>query len=146
MYSQLPLLFWQNIQIAIQHLLKWRNSFFVVKKQFPNRDSLERPVVIMRLSLHDVHPGPRHTADGPIPVVSNPHVEVPCIEVFEILIQWHKVLPKKWWKYYKLNWVPLKSFTTSLFVMQEHFRLRRQLYRINWYGKHWKGINSLGYF
>lgn len=46
----------------------------------------------MRFSLHDIHLGSRHTTDRSIPVVSDSHVEVPCIEVFKILIQGHKVL------------------------------------------------------
>lgn len=49
----------------------------------------------MRFSLHDIHLGSRHTTDRSIPVVSDSHVEVPCIEVFKILIQGHKVLPTK---------------------------------------------------
>lgn len=41
----------------------------------------------MRLSLHNVHPGSRHAADGPVPVVSDPHVQIPRVEVLEILVQ-----------------------------------------------------------
>lgn len=59
---------------------------------FFNFDSRERPVVVMGNSLHHVHFGPRHTADWTVPAVPNAHVEVSGVEIFEVLVQWDKVL------------------------------------------------------
>lgn len=43
-------------------------------------------------SLHQVHSGPGHAADGPVPVVPDPHVQISGVEVLEILVEGHKVL------------------------------------------------------
>ena len=43
-------------------------------------------------SLHQVHFGPGHAADGPVPVVPDPHVQISGVEVLEILVEGHKVL------------------------------------------------------
>lgn len=43
-------------------------------------------------SLHQVHFGPGHAADGPVPVVPDPHVQISVVEVLEILVEGHKVL------------------------------------------------------
>lgn len=117
-----------------------KSLFVAVRKHLPNQDSLERPVVVMRLPLHDVHPGSRHAADRPVPVVSNPHVEVPRVEVFKILIQGHKVLPKMV-KCHEFNWITLENFYNFPFhavknILQERLRMRGQLYWIGWQGKH----------
>ena len=52
----------------------------------------ESPVVIVRHPLHQVEGGPRQTAYGPVPVVSDPHVQVPRVEVLKVLIHRHKLL------------------------------------------------------
>ena len=52
----------------------------------------ECPVVIVGHPLHQVKGGPRQTAYGPVPVVSDPHVQVPRVEVLKVLIHWHKLL------------------------------------------------------
>lgn len=54
--------------------------------------SLKCPVVVARLSLHQVHFGPGYAADGPVPVVPDPHVQISGVEVLEILVEGHKVL------------------------------------------------------
>ena len=43
-------------------------------------------------SLHQVHLGTRNATDRSVPVVPNPHVQVPGIEVLKVLIEWDKIL------------------------------------------------------
>lgn len=43
-------------------------------------------------SLHQVHFGARDAAYGPIPIVSDSHVEVPRVEILKVLVEGHKVL------------------------------------------------------
>lgn len=57
---------------------------------------LEGPVVVVGNSLHQVHLGPGDAADGPVPVVSDPHVQVPGVKVLKILIEGHKILQGRW--------------------------------------------------
>lgn len=52
----------------------------------------EGPVVVVGHSLHQVEGGSRQTADGPVPVVPHPHVQVPRVEVLKILVQRHEIL------------------------------------------------------
>lgn len=54
--------------------------------------SLKSPVVVVGHSLHQVHFGPGHAADGPVPVVPDAHVQISGVEVLEILVEGHKVL------------------------------------------------------
>lgn len=69
---------------SIQTLPKHKETFF--------SSSLKSPVVVVGHSLHQVHFGPRHAADGPVPVVPDPHVQISGVEVLEILVEGHKVL------------------------------------------------------
>lgn len=46
-------------------------------------------------SLHQVHLGTGDAADGSVPVVSNPHVQVPGVKVFKVLVEGDKLLQKK---------------------------------------------------
>lgn len=57
-----------------------------------NRFSLKSPVVVAGRPLHQVHLGARHAADGPVPVVSDAHVQVAGVEVLKVLVERHKVL------------------------------------------------------
>lgn len=43
-------------------------------------------------SQHQVHFGPGYAADGPVPVVPDPHVQVSGVEVLKILVEGHEVL------------------------------------------------------
>lgn len=54
--------------------------------------SLKSPVVVMGCSFHQVHFGPWDAAYGPVPVVSDPHVEVSGVKVLKILVERNKVL------------------------------------------------------
>lgn len=54
--------------------------------------SLKRPVVVAGLPFQQVHFGPGGAAQGPIPVVPNPHVNVSGVEVLKVLVERHKVL------------------------------------------------------
>lgn len=53
---------------------------------------LEAPVVVVGNSLHQVHLGAGDAADGPVPVVSNPHVQVAGVEVLKVLVEGDKFL------------------------------------------------------
>lgn len=53
---------------------------------------LEGPIVVMGNSLHQVHLSTRNATDRSVPVVSNPHVQVPGVEVLKVLIEWDKIL------------------------------------------------------
>lgn len=53
---------------------------------------LERPVVVLRRPLHQVHLGARDAAYGPVPVVPDTHVKVPGVKVLKVLVEGHKVL------------------------------------------------------
>ncbi len=46
----------------------------------------------MGYSLHKVHLSTRDTTDGSVPVVPNPHVQVPGVKVLEVLIEGNKIL------------------------------------------------------
>lgn len=54
--------------------------------------SLKSPVVVVGHSFHQVHFGPGDAAYGPVPVVSDPHVEVSRVKVLKILVEGNKVL------------------------------------------------------
>ncbi len=53
------------------------------------------PVVVVRNPLHQVKNRSRQAANGTVPVVSYSHVEIPSVEVLEILIKWDKILRSK---------------------------------------------------
>lgn len=42
--------------------------------------------------LQQVHSGPGNAAEGPVPIVSYPHVQISGVEVLKILVEGHKVL------------------------------------------------------
>lgn len=53
---------------------------------------LESPVIVMGNSLHQIHLGAWDAADGSVPVVSNPHVQVTGVEVLKVLVEGDKLL------------------------------------------------------
>lgn len=53
---------------------------------------LKGPVVVRGNPLHQVHLGAGDAADGPVPVVSNPHVQVAGVEVLKVLVEGDKLL------------------------------------------------------
>lgn len=57
--------------------------------------SPKRPVVVIRHPLHHVKQRPWGTANGPVPVVSDSHVNVSSVKILKVLIQWHKILYKR---------------------------------------------------
>lgn len=46
-------------------------------------------------SFHHVHPRPRNAADGTVPVVPDPHVQVPGVKVLKVLIEGDKILQEQ---------------------------------------------------
>lgn len=58
------------------------------------KHSLKGPVVVVGDPVHQVHLGSWNAADGPVPVVPYPHVEVPGVKVLKVLVERHKVLKK----------------------------------------------------
>lgn len=67
-------------------------SFKNKKNKEKVRELLECPVVVVRNSLHQVHFSARDAADGSVPVVSDPHVQVSGVEVLKVLIERDKIL------------------------------------------------------
>lgn len=53
---------------------------------------LEGPVVVVGNSLHQVHLGAGDAADGPVPVVPDPHVQVAGVEVLKVLVEGDELL------------------------------------------------------
>ena len=56
------------------------------------RDSLEGPIVVVGDLLQQVHLGAGDAADGPVPVIPDPHVQVPRVEVLKVLVQGNEIL------------------------------------------------------
>ena len=56
---------------------------------------LERPIVVVCNSLDQVHLGTRDTADRSVPVVSDPHVQVPRVKVLKVLIERNEILQRE---------------------------------------------------
>lgn len=56
---------------------------------------LEGPIVVVGNSFHQVHLSTRDTADGSVPVVSNPHVQVPGVKILKVLIEGDKILQEQ---------------------------------------------------
>lgn len=80
----------------MKHLFKintWRQR--TTKTTQKTSDLLKRPVVVVSYSLYQVHLGTRNTADRAVPVVSDPHVQIPGVKVFKILIEGDKILQKE---------------------------------------------------
>lgn len=50
------------------------------------------PVVVIGYSLHEVKHRTGHAADGPVPVVSYPHVQVTSVKILKILVKRNEVL------------------------------------------------------
>lgn len=58
-------------------------------------DSLKCPVIVIGNSLHYIKLCSGDTADGSVPAISNPHVQVSGVEIFKVLIQRYKILQEK---------------------------------------------------
>lgn len=65
---------------------------FLSTKPLQKAASPKCPVVVIRHPLHHIKPRPRGTADGPVPVVSDSHVQVPRVKILKVLIKRHKIL------------------------------------------------------
>lgn len=71
----------------------WKD--FLSTKPLQVMASPKCPVVVIRHPLHHVKQRPWGTANGPVPVVSDSHVNVSCVKILKVLIQWHKILYKR---------------------------------------------------
>lgn len=60
-----------------------------------NSHLLKGPVIVVGNSFHHVHPRPRNAADGTVPVVPDPHVQVPGVKVLKVLIEGDKILQEE---------------------------------------------------
>lgn len=72
-----------------------------------NSHLLKGPVVVVGNSFHHVHPSTGNAADGSVPVVSDPHVQVPGVKVLKVLIEGDKILEEK---EEHVEEIPLKVF------------------------------------
>lgn len=61
----------------------------------PCSNVLKGPIVVGGNSLDQVHLSTRDATDGSVPVVSNPHVQVPGVKVLKVLIEGNKILQGK---------------------------------------------------
>lgn len=57
-----------------------------------NSHSLKGPVVVMGNSFHHVHLSTGNTTNGSVPVVPDPHVQIPGVKVLKVLIEGDKIL------------------------------------------------------
>jgi hypothetical protein len=55
---------------------------------------LKRPAVVFAGAVHEVEVCAGHAADGPVPAVTDPTVQVPRVEALETLEQWYPALQK----------------------------------------------------
>lgn len=79
------------------------------------RNLLEGPIVVMGNSLHQVHLSTRNATDRSVPVVSNPHVQVPGVEVLKVLIEWDKILQGK----EKILMISLYHVSANHYILKE---------------------------
>lgn len=78
-----------NLQFGVCARISLKRFYF---NRDPPSTSPERPVVVIRYSLHYIEQSPWGAADGAVPVVPDSHVEVPFVKILKVLIHWHKIL------------------------------------------------------
>lgn len=79
---------------------------------------LKGPVIVVGNSFHHVHFSTRNTADGPVPVVPDPHVQVPGVKVLKVLIEGDKILQEK---EESVEEIPPKHFIAGIFCASVPF-------------------------